>query len=94
MKTVAHYASAALRVRIRKLFENPKASGRRVVIVAYIGDDYEAFLPNQRGIEIVCSHPFDVFGTQRLSWLLLEVKRRRLRRVGLDPVRTENLIRV
>jgi hypothetical protein len=55
MKPVVHYTSGALRLRIRKLFENPKASGRRVVIVAYIGDDYETFLPNPRGIEIVCS---------------------------------------
>jgi len=55
MKPVVHYASGELRLRIRKLFENPKASGRRVVIVAYIGDDYETFLPKPRGIEVVCS---------------------------------------
>ncbi len=55
MKTVVLYTSGELRLRVRKLFENPKASGRRVVIVAYIGVDYAKFLPNPRGIEIVCS---------------------------------------
>jgi hypothetical protein len=55
MKPVVHYTSGELRLRVRKLFENPKASGRRVVIVAYIGVDYAKFLPNPRGIEIVCS---------------------------------------
>jgi hypothetical protein len=55
MKPVVHYTSGELRLRIRKLFENPKASGRRVVIVAYIGVDYATFLPNPKGTEIVCS---------------------------------------
>jgi hypothetical protein len=55
MKPVVHYTSGELRLRIRKLLENPKASGRRVVIVAYIGVDYAKFLPNPRGIEIICS---------------------------------------
>jgi hypothetical protein len=55
MKPVVHYTSGELRLRVRKLFENPKASGRRVVTVAYIGVDYAKFLPNPRGIEIVCS---------------------------------------
>lgn len=55
MKPVVHYTSGELRLRVRKLFKNPEASGRRVVIVAYIGDDYAKFLPNPRGIEIVCS---------------------------------------
>ncbi len=55
MKPVVHYTSGELRVRVRKLFQNPKASGRRIVIVAYIGVDYAKFLPNPRGIEIVCS---------------------------------------
>jgi hypothetical protein len=55
MKPLVHYTSAQLRLRIRKLFENPKASGRRVVIVAYIGVDYAKFLPNPKGIQIVCS---------------------------------------
>ena len=55
MKPVVHYTSGELRLRIRKLFKNPKASGRQVVIVAYIGEDYATFLPNPKGIEIVCS---------------------------------------
>jgi hypothetical protein len=55
MKPVVHYTSGELRLRIRKLFENPNASGRRVVIVAYVGVDYAKFLPNPKGIEIVCS---------------------------------------
>ncbi len=40
MKPVVYYTCAELRLRLRKLFENPKAAGRRVVIVAYIGVDY------------------------------------------------------
>jgi hypothetical protein len=55
MKPIVHYTSGELRLRVRKLFQNPKASGRRVVVVAYIGVDYAKFLPNPRGIEIVCS---------------------------------------
>jgi hypothetical protein len=55
MKPVVHYTSGELGLRVRKLFENPKASGQRVVIVAYIGVDYAKFLPNPKGIEIVCS---------------------------------------
>jgi hypothetical protein len=31
MKPLVHYTSGELRLRIRKLFEIPKASGRRVV---------------------------------------------------------------
>jgi phosphatidylserine/phosphatidylglycerophosphate/cardiolipin synthase-like enzyme len=55
MKPLVHYTSGELRLRIRKLFEIPKAAGRRVVIVAYIGVDYATFLPNPKGTEIVCS---------------------------------------
>jgi hypothetical protein len=55
MKPLVHYTSGELRLRIRKLFKIPKAAGRRVVIVAYIGVDYATFLPNPKGIEIVCS---------------------------------------
>lgn len=48
MKPLVHYTSGELRLRIRKLFEIPKASGRRVVIVAYIGVDYATFLPKPK----------------------------------------------
>jgi phosphatidylserine/phosphatidylglycerophosphate/cardiolipin synthase-like enzyme len=47
--------SAKISARIRKLFEAPSSSDRRVVLVAYIGRNYAQFLPNVRGIEIVCS---------------------------------------
>ncbi|QQN63667.1 hypothetical protein JIR23_29855 [Bradyrhizobium diazoefficiens] len=55
MKPVVHYTSGQLRLCIRKLFREPKASGRRVLIVAYIGVDYAKFLPNPKGMEIICS---------------------------------------
>jgi hypothetical protein len=48
---VIEYAAICC-LHYRAKFEIPKASGRRVVIVAYIGVDYATFLPNPKGIEI------------------------------------------
>jgi hypothetical protein len=49
------YNSAKISARIRTLFKEPSSSDRRVVLVAYVGRNYAQFLPDVRGIEIVCS---------------------------------------
>jgi hypothetical protein len=49
------YNSGAIRTEIHKLFDKPSRSDRRVVLVAYIGQDYAKYLPDPRDIEVICS---------------------------------------
>jgi hypothetical protein len=46
------YNSRQIRNAIRKIFS--KGKGRRVVLAAFVGADAPAFLPNPKGIELVC----------------------------------------
>jgi len=48
------YSSNDLRGAIRKLLIDPDSDDRRVVLVAYVGGKAQAFLPNPKGLEIVC----------------------------------------
>jgi phosphatidylserine/phosphatidylglycerophosphate/cardiolipin synthase-like enzyme len=49
------YNSGAIRKCIHSLLAKSLPSDRRVVLVAYIGQDYAKYLPDLRGIEIICS---------------------------------------
>lgn len=49
------YDSEEIAVCIKSLFEEVSPSDRRVVLVAYVGKDYAKFLPNPRGIDVVCN---------------------------------------
>lgn len=49
------YSSAEVHSQIKKILSFPMKGERRVIIVAYIGKEAEAFLPNVEGLEIVCS---------------------------------------
>src|SRR5580704_14011505 len=49
------YNSGAIRTEIHKLFNKPSRLHRRVVLIAYMGQDHATYLPDPRGIEIVCS---------------------------------------
>ena len=49
------YTSSEVHTWIKRLFGSPDLSKRRVIIVAYLGRDADAFLPAPRGIRIICS---------------------------------------
>jgi len=49
------YNSNVIRNKIKFIFDAPKQSGRRVALVAYVGQDYAKYLPSPRGIEVICS---------------------------------------
>ena len=46
------YTSAAVRKAIVDLLARPTA--RRVVVVAFVGDGAEAYLPHPKGLDLVC----------------------------------------
>lgn len=46
------YNSRQIRNTIRRIFS--KGKGRRVALAAFVGEDAPAFLPNPKGIELVC----------------------------------------
>lgn len=48
------YSSTQVHVAIKQLLENPKPKERRVAIVAYVGGGAEAYLPNPKGLELIC----------------------------------------
>lgn len=50
------YDSSAVHSAIKKvLTRTDKAENRRVVVVAYVGDAAEAFLPHPEGMDIICN---------------------------------------
>jgi hypothetical protein len=49
------YTSGAIHSRIKKLFSKTEPKDRRVVLVAYVGADALKFLPNPKGIRVICS---------------------------------------
>jgi hypothetical protein len=49
------YNSSDLHDAIKEVLAAPRNGERRVALVAYLGHLAEAFLPNPRGLEIVCS---------------------------------------
>lgn len=49
------YTSAELHDAIKHVLGSPTKGERRVVLVAYLGAQAEAFLPNAQGLEVVCS---------------------------------------
>lgn len=49
------YSSNELNDKIAELLEDPLPTDRRVVLVAFVGGHAEKFLPNPKGLEIVCS---------------------------------------
>jgi hypothetical protein len=48
------YSSAELRRAIIRVLARPQSHDRRVVLVAFVGGHAEAFLPDPKGLEIVC----------------------------------------
>jgi hypothetical protein len=48
------YTSADLRGAITEILARPTPSERRVVLTAFVSGQAEAFLPNPKGLEIVC----------------------------------------
>jgi hypothetical protein len=48
------YTSAELRKTIKDVLSNPQPGDRRVALVAFVGGQAEAFLPDPEGLEIVC----------------------------------------
>jgi hypothetical protein len=48
------YSSNELRDAIKKVLANPEADDRRVVLVAYVGGQAQALLPDPKGLEIIC----------------------------------------
>src|SRR4051812_18295669 len=49
------YTSADLHHAIKKTLGSPQCDERRVALVAYVGAGAEAFLPDVKGLEIICS---------------------------------------
>ncbi len=49
------YTSADLHEAIQTIFRSPTRGERRVALVAYVGAGAEAFLPDARGLEVICS---------------------------------------
>jgi hypothetical protein len=64
------YGSSEIRPAIAKLF---RASGRRVALVAYVGDGADSYLPSPRGVQVVCcpdgagTNPFALRQLMRLG---------------------------
>jgi hypothetical protein len=48
------YSSGELYDAIKTVLENPQPQDRRVALVAFIGGQAQAFLPDPKGLEIVC----------------------------------------
>jgi hypothetical protein len=48
------YSSNELHDEIKKVLASPEPGDRRVVLVAFVGGQAEAFLPDPEGLEIVC----------------------------------------
>jgi hypothetical protein len=48
------YSSNELRDAIKKVLANPEADDRRVALVAYVGGQAQALLPDPKGLEIIC----------------------------------------
>ncbi len=46
------YTSTAVRNKIIELFESSQS--RRVVITAFVGDGVQTYIPNPRGVDIIC----------------------------------------
>ena len=49
------YTSAEVHDAIKAILSSPRIGERRVIVVAYIGKNAEAFLPHPDGLEIVCA---------------------------------------
>ncbi len=47
--------SAELHSAIKRILQAPTAGERRVVLVAYVGARAEAFLPDPKGLEVICA---------------------------------------
>jgi hypothetical protein len=48
------YSSGELQDAIKNVLADPEPNHRRVVLVAFVGGRAEAFLPDPKGLEIVC----------------------------------------
>ena len=48
------YSSNEIHAKINQLFSSPKKD-RRIILVAYIGNDVKSFLPSPKGITIICN---------------------------------------
>jgi len=51
---VVLYSSADVHQTIKRIFREPHGRERRVAVVAYVGDDAEAYLPDPDRLEVVC----------------------------------------
>jgi hypothetical protein len=49
------YTAGEIHSHIRKIFEDPTVSDRRVALVAYLGAGAEAYLPDPSGLEVICN---------------------------------------
>ena len=48
------YSAGELRDEIAKVLGDPEPEDRRVVLVAFVGGEAQEFLPDPKGLEIVC----------------------------------------
>ena len=48
------YNSGEIHHAIKKVLEGPRAGDRRIALVAFVGGHAEAFLPDPKGLELVC----------------------------------------
>jgi hypothetical protein len=48
------YSSGELHDAIKKVLADPKPHDRRVVLVAFVGGNAQAFLPDPKGLKIAC----------------------------------------
>src|SRR5437762_14119761 len=49
------YTSAEIHDEIKRIFTRPKKNERRVALVAYVGEQAEAFLPDPPGLTVICA---------------------------------------
>ena len=49
------YSSAAVHHQIKKLFTSPDRGDQRVALVAFVGGDGERYLPDPKGLRVICN---------------------------------------
>ena len=54
MEATVLYSSAAIHAKIKSILGQPKNGERRVAIVAYVGEHAPAYLPQPKGLSLIC----------------------------------------
>lgn len=63
------YTPGSIHSRIKQLFVNPSRNDKRIIIVAFIGQDVKSFLPSPRGITIICNPNPVATSVEAISYL-------------------------